>query len=120
MPCIAELARNHPAVIFVNGAAGSGRTERVLPKMRSLVASKHWPVQFRVTQDAEDFKKGVYQAIESGTSVLLAMGGDGTFHLLINAVMNAGAGARVILGVIPAGGGNDFAASLGMRWRWKK
>jgi diacylglycerol kinase (ATP) len=79
-----------------------------------LVTSKHWPVEFQVTQNAEDLQKGIHQAIESGTSVLVTMGGDGTFHLLINAVMNAGAGAAVVLGVIPAGGGNDFAASLGM------
>jgi YegS/Rv2252/BmrU family lipid kinase len=38
------------------------------------------------------------------------MGGDGTFQALANAAF----GADVVLGVLPAGGGNDFAAALGL------
>ena len=38
------------------------------------------------------------------------MGGDGTFQALVNASF----GEEVLLGVIPAGGGNDFAAALGL------
>jgi diacylglycerol kinase (ATP) len=42
--------------------------------------------------------------------LLLAMGGDGTFQALVNAAF----GADVLLGVLPSGGGNDFAAALGL------
>jgi YegS/Rv2252/BmrU family lipid kinase len=38
------------------------------------------------------------------------MGGDGTFQALANAAF----GAEVLLGVLPVGGGNDFAAALGL------
>jgi len=38
------------------------------------------------------------------------MGGDGTFQALANTAFGAG----VFLGVLPVGGGNDFAASLGL------
>src|SRR5260370_3266656 len=38
------------------------------------------------------------------------MGGDGTCQALANAAL----GAEVLLGVLPVGGGNDFAAALGL------
>jgi diacylglycerol kinase (ATP) len=42
--------------------------------------------------------------------MLFAMGGDGTFQALANAAF----GADVLLSVLPLGGGNDFAAALGL------
>jgi diacylglycerol kinase (ATP) len=42
------------------------------------------------------------------------MGGDGTLQLLVRETL----GCEVTLGVIPAGGGNDYAAALGIEnWR---
>jgi diacylglycerol kinase (ATP) len=52
----------------------------------------------------------VHVAISAGRHVLVAMGGDGTLHALVNAAY----GHDVVLGVLPAGGGNDFAAHLGL------
>jgi len=42
--------------------------------------------------------------------LLLAMGGDGTFQGLANAAF----GSDILLGILPAGGGNDFAVALGL------
>jgi diacylglycerol kinase (ATP) len=115
MPLIVDLPPDNPAIIFVNGAAGRGEIERfILPEMRLLVAAKRWPVEFEMTQSAKDLETCIQRALESGSRVLMTMGGDGTFNLLINVVMNAGAAGEVVFGVIPTGGGNDFAASLGM------
>ncbi|GAC1621197.1 MAG: diacylglycerol kinase family lipid kinase [Candidatus Acidiferrum sp.] len=82
----------------------------VLPQMRSLAAARGWPLEFQVTQNAEDLEKRAKQAIQNGRRFLVAMGGDGTFQTLLN----AGVGTDVVLGVIPTGGGNDFARALGL------
>lgn len=50
-------------------------------------------------------------AIELGTDAVVVAGGDGTVHLAIQEV----AGTGIPLGIIPAGTGNDFAATLGLR-----
>ena len=42
--------------------------------------------------------------------MLLAWGGDGTLQALVNGVY----GSNVMIGILPAGGGNDFAAALGL------
>jgi diacylglycerol kinase (ATP) len=50
-------------------------------------------------------------AIALGTDAVVVAGGDGTVHLAIQEV----AGTGIPLGIIPAGTGNDFAATLGLR-----
>ena len=50
-------------------------------------------------------------AIGVGVDAVVVAGGDGTVHLAIQEV----AGTGIPLGVIPAGTGNDFAATLGLR-----
>lgn len=66
--------------------------------------------EFHITESKGEFELHVRQAIADGHKLLLAMGGDGTFQALVNAA----SGADVLLGILPAGGGNDFAAALGL------
>jgi len=65
-------------------------------------------MQFVMTVSAEELESSARNAISQEQRVLVAMGGDGTFQALANATF----GARVLLGILPAGGGNDVAAAL--------
>jgi len=49
-------------------------------------------------------------AVAAGAQRLITVGGDGTLHLAVQAV----AGTKTTLGVIPAGTGNDFARAFGL------
>ena len=53
------------------------------------------------------------QAGMSGTKIVVAIGGDGTVHEVVNGLMQIPQPIRPILSVLPAGTGNDFA--LGAR-----
>ena len=44
-----------------------------------------------------------------GYDTVVALGGDGTVHEVINGLMRVGAAQRPSLGVVPVGSGNDFA-----------
>jgi diacylglycerol kinase (ATP) len=44
--------------------------------------------------------------------ILLAAGGDGTLHQVVNGMMDTRAASRPILGIIPLGSGNDFARTV--------
>jgi diacylglycerol kinase (ATP) len=44
--------------------------------------------------------------------VILAAGGDGTLHQVVNGMMDANGTTRPVLGVIPLGSGNDFARTV--------
>jgi YegS/Rv2252/BmrU family lipid kinase len=69
-------------------------------------ASLH--AEFIFIESAGDLESHALAAINGGQRLLLAFGGDGTFQALVNAAY----GSDAILGVLPAGGGNDFAVAL--------
>jgi diacylglycerol kinase (ATP) len=97
-----------PAVVFVNPTAGSGRARSFLPRVQRLFQTAEVSAEFVTTHSSKELKSGALAALRSGHRLLLALGGDGTFQDLVNAAYRSGA----VLGVLPAGGGNDFAAAL--------
>jgi diacylglycerol kinase (ATP) len=99
-----------PAIVFVNPLAGAGRAGRYLLQVRRAFEAKKFPAEFVLTSTASDLELRARTAIAEGCRFLLAMGGDGTLQGLVNAAYGSG----VVLGVLPAGGGNDFAAALGL------
>lgn len=54
------------------------------------------------------------QAAEEGCDIVVAMGGDGTVHEVMNGLMQIPAEKRPALGIVPIGSGNDFAYSMGI------
>ena len=48
-------------------------------------------------------------------SALLAVGGDGTLHEVINGLLHRKDQKRVPVGLIPNGSGNDLALSVGIK-----
>lgn len=55
-----------------------------------------------------------HQAALEGYDVVVAMGGDGTVHEVINGLMKVPRDRRPRLGIVPLGSGNDFAFSIGI------
>ncbi|GAB4473624.1 MAG: diacylglycerol kinase family lipid kinase [Anaerolineae bacterium] len=53
-------------------------------------------------------------AADEGCELVVAVGGDGTVHEVINGLMAIPAERRPRLGVIPIGSGNDFAHNVGV------
>jgi diacylglycerol kinase (ATP) len=99
-----------PATVFVNPTAGHGSAGRKVAELREAFARRKYPVEIVESACAEEFRSGVRAAVREGCATLVAMGGDGTLQLLVREVV----GREVRVGVIPAGGGNDFAAALGI------
>jgi diacylglycerol kinase (ATP) len=102
--------RESPVIVFVNPSAGGGRARFYLPPIRGQFESLDIQAQFVITRSAEELESSARDAISQGKRVLFAMGGDGTFQALANAAFETNA----LFGVLPVGGGNDFAAALGL------
>src|SRR6266849_9953660 len=105
-----SILRESTVIVFVNPAAGGGRARAYPAQVHKLFESFHVHAQFVMTNSAVELESSAQTAISQGQRVLFAMGGDGTFQALANAAF----GAEVLLGVLPVGGGNDFAAALGL------
>lgn len=54
------------------------------------------------------------QAGEDGYDLVVALGGDGTVHEVVNGLMQVEAEKRPAMGVVPIGSGNDFAFANGI------
>lgn len=107
---VPSVLRESAVAVFVNPVAGGGRDRACLAQIRKLFETHQVRAQFIPTNSSAELEKSARVAISQGCRALIAMGGDGTFQALANAVF----GADVLLGVLPCGGGNDFAAALGL------
>jgi len=97
-----------PAVVYANLAAGGGRARSSIARIRKVFEAAFVPVEFISVGSTAELESAALAAIRGGKRLLVALGGDGTFQALVNAAY----GSDVVLGVLPAGGGNDFAAGL--------
>lgn len=98
-------------LVFVNEAAGAGYTRSKLTAVQRVLRSSGSPVEFLLPRTAAEFESQARNAAAEGAGLLIAMGGDGTVQILVNAV----ADRDVTVGIIPTGSGNDFARALGLR-----
>ena len=98
--------------LVVNPSAGSGRAERLLPRVADQIhASMPQAVlDVRRSTSYSDAEHLCADAVAQGTGALLVMGGDGMAHIGLNAC----ATTEIPLGVIPAGTGNDFCRGVGI------
>ena len=95
--------------LVVNPAAGGGRARRLLPRVEAALRAAGHDVVTRPTASLAHTDEVVAQAVAQ-ERVVLALGGDGTAGRAASAVA-AGDG---LLGVLPAGRGNDFARAVGL------
>lgn len=111
MPSCSKDSSGNLSVVLVNPGAGGGRAKDALPLLRRFAESRRWNAEFRTTASADDLADQARQAAAEGAKQLFVLGGDGTFQVLLNALAIP---SDVVLGILPAGGGNDLAASLGL------
>jgi diacylglycerol kinase (ATP) len=96
---------------LANPTAGGGLAREVLPRLQRFALEKHWGADFRSAGSSAEFAQIARDAAAGGRERIFALGGDGTFQALLNAVAE---NSKVSIGVLPAGGGNDLAAALGL------
>lgn len=101
---------NTQVTLLVNPTAGHGRAARLVDPVREQLRAGGLDVAVARGRHAEHSLDLAHAAVEQGTGALVVLGGDGMCHLALQAV----AGTTTPLGIIPAGTGNDLAATVGM------
>jgi diacylglycerol kinase (ATP) len=99
-----------PVAVLMNPTAGRGRHRGTLPAVLERLAAAGHPVEPVPAESGAQAGKACQAAVDAGAAALVAVGGDGTVHLALQAV----AGTGVPFGIVPAGTGNDIAANLGL------
>jgi YegS/Rv2252/BmrU family lipid kinase len=100
-------------VAILNPRADRGRTARLAASLRD-----QWRDRFELTllqtQARGDGKAQAARCTRADCEAVLAIGGDGTVHEVANGLMTIDADRRPVMGILPAGSGNDVAFALGI------
>ena len=95
--------------MLANPTAGRGRHRGLLPDVLERLATTGCPVAPLAARTPAEAQAACHRAVAGGAAAVVAVGGDGTVHLALQAL----AGTGVPLGIVPAGTGNDLAAAAG-------
>lgn len=105
---------NLKPLLIYNTIADHGKAGKTLPVIQELFNSHQYEYDLLLTEYPGHALELARQAAESGRSLIIAAGGDGTMNEVINGFMRADTPnqRRPILGVLPVGRGNDFAFGI--------
>lgn len=96
-------------VINPRGGANIGK----LPDVLTVFAAAEWSTDLALKEYGDQAMELAARAVEVGSDLVIAYGGDGTLNQVINGVMSA-QGSRSSVGIIPGGTGNVWAAEMGI------
>lgn len=102
---------------IVNKTSGNGRAIKIWSQIEKILLEQQLNYSVHFTQKSKHATQIVQEMINrKETEVIIAVGGDGTVHEVINGL----AGSTIPLGVIPCGSGNDYCRELGIPLRWDR
>jgi len=105
-----------PLVIIANPRAGQGTVDRHLPEIERSLTDAGLAYRIVRTTHPGHATEAARDALRRGERYLVAAGGDGTVHEVLNGML--GDGGRVVpdavLGIVAAGSGCDVVRSLGL------
>lgn len=99
--------------LIFNSTADMGQAWRIANDLRPIIADyglADWSGTVYPTHATEL----ACQAGEQGYDMVIAIGGDGTVHEVVNGLMQVPEKKRPIFGIVPVGSGNDFAHAIGL------
>jgi YegS/Rv2252/BmrU family lipid kinase len=104
------------AHVIVNPRAGRGAVERGFPDVRRVLEEGGVSYDVTVTDRPGHGTEAARRAVDDGCTFVVAIGGDGTVHEVVNGLMGED-GPRnpaTVLGVVAAGSGCDFVKTFGL------
>lgn len=104
-------------LVIVNPRAGNG-TRDVLDRLVVALRTHDIEPDVATTTGPDDATRIARDAVEAGRRLLVAVGGDGTVHEIVNGMVDAATGRvrgdEPVLGVVPAGSGCDLVRTFGL------
>ncbi|SKC88919.1 diacylglycerol/lipid kinase family protein [Maledivibacter halophilus] len=97
-------------LFVVNPVAGKGRTVEIIPKIKESFDKDNIQYEVKITSQRGEGEKIVREGIDKGYTHIISVGGDGTAYEVVNGIRRE----KIVLGILPAGTGNDFARMINM------
>jgi lipid kinase YegS len=93
---------------------GKGAANPQVRAAISRIRDEGQPLEVRATWEGGDAARYAQDALNEGFDVLVAGGGDGTVHEVVNGVLASDTAPAMAIGVLPLGTANDFAHGCGI------
>ena len=97
--------------IISNPVAGKKKAQKNLSVVKDVFTRRGVAFEVHFSQCAKDSIRIARELTQAGETEIIAMGGDGTLHEVLNGLVDPTA---CHLGLIPSGTGNDFAEKAGL------
>lgn len=92
----------------------SGRQGEVAARARRALQARRIDFELHESQDVAHLAELVAVGLEAGATQFAGVGGDGTAHLIVNALMAAAPPEPPTLAILPAGSGSDFIRTFAL------
>lgn len=105
-----------PMVLIVNVKAGRGKVAAALPEIESHLSRRGLEYEVRQTRGPGHATEIARQVLSSGGRFVVAVGGDGTVHEVVNGMLDRDepVNPEAVFGVVAAGTGCDFVKTFGI------
>jgi YegS/Rv2252/BmrU family lipid kinase len=100
--------------LIFNPHADRGRAWNLASSLQSII-EQHGGVSWTATEYPTHATALAKQAADEGFETIVALGGDGTVHEIINGLMQFPKEQRPALAAVPIGSGNDFCSNVGIQ-----
>ena len=101
--------QNQKWFFIVNATAGQGKTGKKISKFIQVLNKQNFNYKIELTKFPKHATELALYAVKNGFQNIVAVGGDGTVNEVVNGIMKSESPHKINFGVIPEGGGNDFA-----------
>lgn len=110
------------ACAIVNPRSGGRRTAKRWPRVEAALREAIPELEVVFTEGPEDATRLAREALAAGTTLVIAVGGDGTVNEVVNGFFDEHGqplAPRAELGVLMMGTGGDFRRSFGIGKSWE-
>ncbi|MFY0651258.1 MAG: diacylglycerol kinase family lipid kinase [Cyclobacteriaceae bacterium] len=94
------------AFIVFNANSGKGNSLSIVERLKERYRQEG--IDFSIVETKASSWNNIDAALDSDTTDIVAIGGDGTLNAVVNAMRNH----RAVLNIIPAGSGNDYVKNV--------
>jgi diacylglycerol kinase (ATP) len=105
-----------PLVLIANPRSGNGQVGRELPEVERQLRALRLQYRIAETERTGHATELARAALKAGERFVVAVGGDGTVHEVVNGMLEDDAPIveDAVLGVVAAGSGSDFVRTFGL------
>jgi len=108
--------------VIVNPTSGNGTSKKKWPLIFSELTKQNFDFEYVFTEYVKHSIELVQNAIKQGFIKFICVGGDGTLHNIVNAILslNPKNTSEIKIGIIPIGTGNDWVKTYKIPKDYKK